>query len=62
MRTLLLKSFCDDVSHGRAGFPAQLQDAANRQANDDEGADEHTDCGQLAFAEEVGFAHAGRAA
>ena len=33
---LLLQSFCDDVSHGRADRPAQLQDASNRQANDDE--------------------------
>jgi hypothetical protein len=24
------------VNHGRAGLPAQLQDASNRQANDDE--------------------------
>ena len=32
----VLPSFCDDVNHGRAGLPAQLQDASNRQANDDE--------------------------
>jgi hypothetical protein len=59
---LLLQSFCDDVSHGRAGRPAQLQDAGNRQANDDESADEHTDRGQSAFTGETGFAHSGRAA
>src|SRR5262252_7488811 len=62
MRTLLLQSFCDDVSHGRAGRPAQLQDAGNRQPNDDESADEHTDRGQSAFTGETGFAHSGRAA
>jgi hypothetical protein len=62
MRPLLLQSFCDDVSHGRTGRPAQLQDAGNRQANDDESADEHTDRGQSAFAGETGFAHSGRAA
>ena len=49
---------CDDVSHGRTG-PAQLQDASNRQANDDESADEHTDRGQLTFTGRTGFAHSG---
>jgi hypothetical protein len=53
------QSFCDDVSHGRASRPAQLQDASNCQANDDESADKHTDRGQLAFAGETGFAHSG---
>jgi len=57
----LLQSFCDDVSHGRAGCPAELQDASNRQADDDESADEHTDRGQSAFPGETGFAHSGRA-
>ena len=56
------RSFCDDVSHGRAGRPAQLQDAGNRQANDDESADEHTDRGQSAFPGETAFAHSSRAA
>jgi hypothetical protein len=32
------QSFCGDVSDGRTR-PAQLQDASNRQANDDESAD-----------------------
>ena len=53
------QSFCDDVSHGRASRPAQLQDASNCQANDDESADKHTDRGQSAFAGETGFAHSG---
>jgi hypothetical protein len=39
------------------GGPAQLQGAGNRQANDDESADEHTDCGQSTFAAEIGFVH-----
>ena len=52
----MLRSFCDDVSGGRRS-PAHLQDASNRQANDDESADEHTDCGQSTFAGETGFAH-----
>jgi len=54
----MLWSFCDNVSDGRRG-PAHLQDASNRQANDDESADEHTDCGQSTFAEEIGFVHSG---
>jgi len=54
----MLQSFCDDMSHGQAGLPAQLQDASNRQANDDESADEHTDRGQSTFAR-IGFAHLG---
>src|SRR5262245_45426003 len=54
----MLRSFCDDVSDGRPG-PAQLQDAGNRQANDDESADELTDCGQSTFAEEIVFFHSG---
>jgi hypothetical protein len=41
------------------GGPAQLQDAGHRQANDDESADEHTDCGQSTFAEEIGLVHSG---
>src|SRR5262249_1550674 len=49
----MLRSFCDDVSDGRSG-PAHLQDASNCQANDDESADEHTDCGQSTFAGETG--------
>jgi hypothetical protein len=53
-----MQSFCGDVGDGRTG-PAQLQDASNRQANDDESADQHTDRGQSAFAEETGFAHFG---
>jgi hypothetical protein len=32
------QSFCGDASDGRTR-PAQLQDASNRQANDDESAD-----------------------
>ena len=59
LRTLVTRSFCDDLSRGRVGGPAQLQDAGNRQANDDESADEHTDCGQSTFAEEIGFVHSG---
>jgi hypothetical protein len=35
------QSFCGEVSDGRT-FRAQLQDASNRQANDDESADKHT--------------------
>jgi hypothetical protein len=42
MVEVAIRSFCDDVSDGRP-HPA---DASNRQANDDESADEHTDCGQ----------------
>jgi len=49
----MLRSFCDDVSDGRSG-PAHLQGASNCQANDDESADEHTDCGQSTFAGETG--------
>jgi len=52
----MLRSFCDNVSDGRRG-PTHLQDASNRQANDDESADEHTDCGQSTFAGETGFVH-----
>src|SRR5262245_16442517 len=52
------QSFCGDVSDGRTG-PPKLQDASNRQTNDDESADKHTDRGQLAFAGETGFAHSG---
>ena len=52
------QSFCDDVSHRRVARPAQLQDASNRQANDDESADEQTGRGQSAFAG-TGFAHSG---
>jgi hypothetical protein len=58
-RQLPCLSFCDDVSHGRASLPAQLQDASNCQDNDDESADEHADRGQSAFAGETGFAHPG---
>jgi hypothetical protein len=47
------------VNHWRAGLPAQLQDASNRQANDDESADEHTYRGQSTFAGRTGFAHLG---
>ena len=39
------------------GSPAQLQDAGNRKANDDESADEHTDRGQSTFAGDTGFPH-----
>jgi hypothetical protein len=35
--------FYGNVSHGGARFPAQLQDASDRQANDDESADKHTE-------------------
>src|SRR5262249_41721529 len=56
MRTYCSQSFCDDVSHRGAGRQAQLQDARNRQANDDESADEHTDRGQSAFTGETGSA------
>jgi hypothetical protein len=37
-----------------------LQDASNRQANDDESADEHTHRGQSTFAGRKGFAHLGQ--
>ena len=57
LRTLVTRSFCDDLSRGRVGGPAQLQDAGNRQANDDESADKHTDRGQSAFMGEAGFVH-----
>src|SRR5262249_58736368 len=59
LRTLVIRSFRDDLSRGRVGGLAQLQDAGNRQANDDESADEHADCGQSTFAEEIGFVHSG---
>ena len=52
------QSFYGDMSDGRTR-PAQLQDATNRQANDDESADQHTDRGQSAFAGKTGFAHSG---
>jgi len=54
----MLRSFCDNVSDRRRG-PAHFQDAGNRQANDDESADEHKDCGQSTFAGETGFVHSG---
>jgi hypothetical protein len=53
------QSFCGDVSDGRTRR-AQLQDASNRQANDDESTDQHKDRGQSAFAGETGFAHSGQ--
>jgi hypothetical protein len=52
------QSFCGDVSDGRTRR-AQLQDASNRQANDDESTDQHKDRGQSAFAGETWFAHSG---
>jgi len=58
VRRFMLRSFCDHVSDGRPS-PAHLQDASNRQANDDESADEHTDCGQSTFLGEIGFFHSG---
>ena len=53
----MLRSFCDNVSDGRRRGPTHLQDAGNRHANDDESADERTDCGQSTFSEEIGFTH-----
>jgi hypothetical protein len=52
------QSFYGDVSDGRTRR-AQLQDASNCQANDDESTDQHKDRGQSAFAGETGFAHSG---
>jgi hypothetical protein len=45
-----------DVSGRRR--PA-LQDASKYQADHDDGADQHADRGQSAFASEGGFAHSG---
>jgi hypothetical protein len=38
---------------------AALQDARDRQADRDDGADQHVDRGQSAFAGEAAFAHSG---
>jgi hypothetical protein len=48
-------SFCGDLTHRRAG--SDLQDARKRQADGDEGTDQHTDRGQSALRGEAGFAH-----
>jgi hypothetical protein len=47
------------VNHWRAGLPAQLQDASNRQANDDESGDEHPHRGQSTFAGRTGVSSFG---
>jgi len=57
-----LRSFPDLIDwlgESRLLNRAQLQDASNRQANDDESTDQHKDRGQSAFAGETGFAHFG---
>jgi len=43
------RSFCDDVSYGRAGH-SHLQSARKHQADHDDGADQHADRDQPAFA------------
>src|SRR5262249_43842402 len=52
------QSFCGDVSDGRTG-PPKLQDASNRQTNDEESEDTTTARGQWPCGGKLGFANSG---